>query len=151
MRWNKAPGQMRDVTRWTAHGPGLDSVYFYSSIADGTPLFDVASSRKKDTRPYRAAMLPDEVMELVSYSWSQQGAGQVKAGGLKPAPFGKEQGFRFNMDYVTPDGLRMKSIALAAQPGGKLQMILFTAPQEHYFDDQSPIIEKVFATAQLTD
>jgi hypothetical protein len=46
------------------------------------------------------------------------------------------------------DGLQVKGMVLAAQRGGRLDLIMFTAPAEYYFDRYSPTVEQVFSSVK---
>ena len=71
--------------------------------------------------------------------------GWVPLWGVHPVPFGTATGFRFNFTYTTDDGLEMKGTAVIAQRG-RLDVILFTAPSEYYFDHYLPMVEEVFTS-----
>jgi len=89
------------------------------------------------------------VMELLAANLGKLGYQQVKTANLRPAPFGSAAGFRFDMTFSTQDGLEMKGEALFAQRDGKLDMILFMAPTEYYYDHFGPTVEKVFGSVQI--
>jgi hypothetical protein len=45
----------------------------------------------------------------------------------------------------------MKGMALFAQRRKKLDVILFVAPSEYYFDQYAPTVEKIFSSVQVPD
>jgi hypothetical protein len=55
------------------------------------------------------------------------------------------------LNYTTGDGLQMKGAVLFAQRRNKLDVILFAAPAEYYFDRYMPTVEKVFASVRIPD
>jgi hypothetical protein len=99
---------------------------------------------------YRAAMLPDDVMEAMSSTLGKLGFLQVQTTGLKPAPFGSEQGFRFDISMTSASGLQYKGTAMFAQVPGKLEAVFFIAPEEYYFDRYVGSVDKVFSSIQFT-
>ncbi len=149
VEWTNLQTNQSHVTLWTIDGAGLDSLFFFTDIEDGDPLMPVQGTDKVDLRPYRSSMLPDDICELVAYTLTKNGAQEIKTSNLKPVPFGNQQGFRFDLSYVTGTGLRMKGTALATQPGGKLDVILFAAPEEYYFDHYVPTVDKVYSTVTI--
>jgi hypothetical protein len=93
-------------------------------------------------------MLPNDVMDLLVGTLSKAGEQGVHASHLSPAKFGAVNGFKFALAYVTKDGLDMQGEALIAQRGGKLDVLVFVAPQEYYFARRLPDAEQLFATVR---
>ena len=136
---------------WTVDGFGLNEMRFMTGIAAGDPLMRIANVDRKDMIAYSTTMLPDDVMEMVSGTLGKAGLRQVQTSALRPEPFGGATGFRFDLTYTTPDGLQMKGAVLFAQRRNKLDVILYTAPAEYYFDRYMPTVEKVFASVRVPD
>jgi hypothetical protein len=147
--WGQAPFPGFTGTLWTQDGASLDALMFFTGIEPGKPLIDASNVPREEVRVYRAGMLPDDVMELLCANLSKLGYLQVKGATLRPSPFGSVTGFRFDLTFSTGDGLNMKGEALAVQRGGKLDMILFLAPTEYYYDHFGPTVEKVFGSVQV--
>lgn len=149
--WAKLARPNISSSLWTIDGLGLDELYFFTDVKSGQPLVKVKSDDKKTANLlYNDTMLPNDVMDLMASTLEALGYQQVHASGLAPAPFGKTTGFRFNLDFSTQSGLEMKGTALAAQRGPKLDVILFTAPNEYYFGHYSPLVDKLFASVQTS-
>jgi hypothetical protein len=144
--WGQAPFPGFTGTLWTEDGAGLDSLMFFTGIEPGKPLINVNGVSKDDVRVYQANMLPDDVMELLVSNFGKLSFEQVHASNLRPSPFGGATGFRFDLAFATKDGLNMKGTALAAQRGGKLDLILYIAPSEYYYDHYVATVEKIFAS-----
>lgn len=136
---------------WTIDGFGLNEVRFFTGIVAGDPVMRIPNVDRKDLTVYSAMMLPDEIMELTAASLGKEGFGQVRTDGLRPVPFGSVTGFRFDLTFTTQDGLLMKGAALFAQRRNKLDMILYTAPAEYYFDRSMPVVEKIFTSVRVPD
>ena len=149
INWGKAPFPGFTGELWTEDGMRLDSLMFFTGIAPGKALIDASGVSKTEMKVYQAGMVPDDVMELLSSNFSKLGYQQVHASNLRPAPFGPVGGFRFDLTFSTVDGLNMKGMALAAQRDGKLDLILFIAPTEYYYDHYSPTVEKIFGSVQV--
>jgi hypothetical protein len=133
---------------WTADGVALDSVMFFTGVEPGTPLIKVSGVSKDEVRSYQSGMVPDDVMELLASNVSKLGYQQITTSNLRPASFGAAQGFRFDLAFTAGDGLEMKGMSIFAQRGGKLDLILFAAPNEYYFGRYSGTIENMFSTIQ---
>ncbi len=146
--WTNIPVQ-GTLTMWTVNGTGLDELYFFNAKADA-PLFETNKIANKDMAVYRAAMLPDDVMEAMASTLGKLGFLQVQTMGLKPAGFGSEQGFRFDITMTSSGGLQYKGMATFAQIPGKLEAVIFIAPEEYYFDHYAGTVDKVFSSIQFT-
>ena len=135
-------------TVWTIDGVGLNEMRFLTGIKSGDPLLAVPGVAKKDMATFQSMMLPDEVMELVGSTLGKLQYRQIRTTGLKPVPFGGATGFRFDLNFANDDGLLFKGTAEFAERQGKLDLLLFIAPAEYYFDRYSPVVDRVFASVQ---
>ncbi len=142
----------RDTTSvWTIDGLALDELLFLTGVTAGDPLFRSSDVDKKDMIAYNATMLPDDVMEMIAGTLGKAGSRQLRTSMLRPVRFGTVTGFRFDLVYTTQDGLEMKGMALFAQRQKKLDVILFIAPSEYYYDQYAPTVEKIFSSVQVPD
>lgn len=149
--WSKLNYGAGSATIWTIDGLGLNEMRFLTGIKPGDPLMNVAGVERKELGAFQAMMLPDEVMELVGSTLGRLRYRQIRTAGLRPAPFGMATGFRFDLNFTNEDGLQFKGVALFAERGGKLDLLLFIAPGEYYFDHYAPVVERVFTSVQLKD
>jgi len=133
---------------WTIDGVGLNEMRFLTGIRSGDPLMAVPGVAKKDMGTFQSMMLPDEVMELVGSTLGKLQYRQIRTTGLRPVPFGSGTGFRFDLNFANDDGLLFKGVALFAERQGKLDLLLFIAPAEYYFDRYAPVVDRVFASVQ---
>jgi hypothetical protein len=147
IEWGKANLTGFSGTLWTVDGAGLDALLFFIGVP-GRPLIETRDT-KADPHVYQANMLPEDVAELTAANFGKLGYQQVKTGNLRPATFGSAKGFRFDMSYTTAAGLQMKAMALACQRNGRLDLIVFTAPQEYYFAHYAPTVEQIFGSLQV--
>jgi hypothetical protein len=151
VQWANALYQANTVRLWTIDGFGLDELRFYMGVKQGDPLFQIPGVQRREMGAYNTTMLPDDVMELVSSTLGKAGYQQIRTEGLRPVPFGTITGFRFDLGFTTSDGLLMKGDALFAQRRGKLDLILFMAPSEYYYDRYAPIVERIFGSVRIPD
>jgi hypothetical protein len=147
--WSQASNQTGYGPLWTIDGIGLNELRFYTGVASGRPLMQIPGVQFRDLGKYESTMLPNDVMDLFAGTMDKAGHQQIRTAELRPAPFGPITGFRFNFTYATADGLQMKGMVLAAQRAGRLDMIMFTAPAEYYFDHYAPTVEQIFASVQV--
>jgi hypothetical protein len=147
--WSKVNYGTGSATVWTIDGLGLNEMRFLTGIKPGEPLMTIAGVAKKDSGAFQSTMLPDEVMELTASTLGKLNYRQIRTAALRPAAFGAAMGFRFDVNFLNDDGLQFKGVALFAERQGKLDLFLFIAPAEFYFDHYAPTVEKVFASVQV--
>jgi hypothetical protein len=133
----------------TIDGVGLGEVHYFTGIAPGSPIFPIPGVSKAEIGTYKANMLPNDVVDLLVASLGKAGNENVKTSDLAPTKFGSANGFKFNLSYVAKDGLEMKGEALIAQRNGKLDVLLFIAPTEYYYDHRLPDAEQLFGSVQV--
>ena len=134
---------------WTRHGTGLDELGFYTGIKDGQPLLRVPGLRIGDMPVYRARMTPNDIQDLVIASLVKKRMQNVRAGALRPCPFGSAQGFCFDLTLANDEGLEMRGRAIASARSGILDLMIFTAPAQFYFAEVSPAADRIFASIQV--
>lgn len=132
--------------RWTIDGIGLGDMRFWHDIKDGEPLF---KSRVLEYPQFESGMRPTEVAELYAGSLAKAGVVDFETQNLRPAKFGNIQGFRFEFTYIVETGLRLRGTALAAIVEEKLQLIVYSAPELHYYDKNLEEAEKVMASVEM--
>lgn len=133
---------------WTIDGFGLQEIRFYTGVQPGRPLFPIPGANQADLPVYQANMLPNDVMDFIAAALGRVGYLQVRTAALTPAPFGSAMGFRFDLTMTTAAGLQMKGSALAAQRNGHLDVILYLAAAEHYYDRYAPVVDRIFASVR---
>jgi len=139
--WSRSTGSWGEVR--TIDGVTLGRLQTWAGIGDGELLGMVEGQ----TLPaFRADFTPLEVTELVADTIEALSPGaDVVVTDLRPAPFGSRPGFRFSYEYVD-GGLPTRGVALGAVHDGQLDLILFAAPAEHYFDLYWPEVEQIIAS-----
>lgn len=127
----------------TIDGFALGRLQTWARIGDGEAL----STVEGQTLPtFRADFTALEVQELVADTVEALSPGaDVVVTDLRPAAFGSRQGFRFSYHYLD-GGLPTRGTALGTVHDGQLDLILFAAAAEYYFDLYQPEVERIMAS-----
>lgn len=140
------PNLQRTVKLLTVDGPVLNQLYLAHDIPAGQGLFRPAARQQNQARqPVLAADATRlDLADFLAETVTALGYQGVEATQTRPATFGGRPGIEVEMSARTETGLNMSARALAAVQDGKLQLILFLAPQEHYFDAYRSDITAMF-------
>ncbi len=126
---------------WTIEGPNLGVLRTWAEVEDGDRLFQ---DPQKKAPAFREDFSAVEVAELVADTIEAYVAGaDVEISNFRPTAFGASDGFRFDFSYVW-EGLPRRGRAIGAIRDGELDLILFDAPAEHFFDLRAAEIERIF-------
>lgn len=137
------------IEEWTVDGPMLQAVRFFDGLKEGDPLFKIYGQKK--TLPlFRAGMSATEVQEFVVDSMAALGFTDVKAENLRPFQFGTAPGFRFELKYLSADGLELNGIAAGTTTKDALYLILYTGTRSYYFDKHKSDVERMLQSIQLS-
>jgi hypothetical protein len=130
--WSRIKGPRQEV--WTIDGTALNSLIILAGIKPNEHVFMLA--REKKSRPdgpwYRAGMRPDELRDVILDGLREQRWARVSASELRPQRFGDLDGLRFDLSMASPDGLLYAGTVAAVEKDGKLNLLLWKAPLEHY-------------------
>jgi len=137
------------IRYWTKNGTGLDELGFYTGIKNGEPLFPVSGKSKKDLPLFQSRMTPNDVEDLTVAALTAKGMQAVRATSLRPCPFGGATGFCFDLALANDEGLALRGKAQARLQNGILDVILFTAPADFYFDQVGPAVDRILASIRL--
>ncbi len=138
----KGPPEM-----WTIDGWSLGLLRTWGGLKDGDTLFE---SPEMSFPKFRSDHSPLEVAEMVADSIEAVDSGaDVQISDFRPMAFGSDDGFRFEVSYVA-NGLPYRGIAVGAVRGDRLDLLLFTAPAEHYFDLYASEIETIIGSIKTT-
>ncbi len=147
--WNKhSEGKME---RWTVDGPALEAVRFFKGLSDGDALFKRPRGAAKEVKypTYKVGMTANDVMDLTVDSIARAGAGEVEAGNLRPAQFGSVPGFRFELTFLSKNGLEMAGSAAGAAIEDKLYLILYTGARIHYYPKYRDQVEQLLDSIEM--
>ena len=135
------------VELWTVDGPALESIRFYPGLRDGETFM---TARDRTELPaFRADMQASEIMEFVVDSIARAGAGQVQATGLRPMNFGPLPGFRFELSYLTDNGLEMQGLVAGAATDGELHLIVYSGASLYYFPKYEDDVERIIDSIEM--
>jgi len=131
-------------------GPLRNRLYIVDGLADGRAL--VSPTRKDRPTPrWRSDLSPGEQVEFVADSVSAMGYQRVETAGLRPARVGGVEALRFDIAARTAGGLDISGVAQVAESGGRLFLILYLAPTEHYFAAQRPEVDAILDSARIAE
>lgn len=132
--------------QWTIDGAPLNQLIIISKVRANEHVF--LGARERRSRPdgpwFRPGMRPDEVRDIILDGLRGSGWANVRAGNLRPAPFGAVPGLRFELDLDNPSGLVYKGMATAAERDGRLTLLVWIAPAEHYHDRDVDAVSAMF-------
>lgn len=133
---------------WTMDGIALDRLRFFVALAEGESL-----ARPLGKRPlpaFRAAMSPHEIVELYE-AFTTEDASAFELVRLSPARFLGTDGFRFEFELKRRlDHLALRGLGYGAVVGGRLYLVIYSAPKLYYFDRHLAAAEAAVASARLT-
>lgn len=142
------PGRPKNVRLLSIDGPLLNRLYIADGLTDGQFIVRPAT-KERPTPTWKSGMSPSEQVEFVADSVSALDYQRVETEDLRPARVGGVDGLRFNISAKTAEGLDISGVAQVAESGGRLFLILFLAPTEHYFGAQKAEVEGIMSSARL--
>jgi len=128
---------------WTIYGPALGLMQTWGALKTGDVLI-----RKQGRRmpAFRSSFGALEVAEMVADTIEALIPGaDVETTDFRPVAFGARDGFRFEIRYVRRR-LPIRGTVAGAIHKGTPDLILFTAPAEHYFDLRAAEVERIIAS-----
>jgi hypothetical protein len=139
------PLRAKNVRILTIDGPLLNRLYLAEGLGAGEGLLK-AASKEQPAPTFQAKMSPNELVEFVSESVASMGYQRVSTKKLRPAKVGRTVAYRFDLEAQTESGLQLQGTAQVAVVEGKLYVVLYVAPAEHYFAATLPEVEGVMAS-----
>ena len=142
--WNRFDGPGTGKSElWTTDGLTLDVLRFFVGIQDGEPLLEVRDAKDKQVPRFRAAMQPQEIVELFDTVMSQ-GGNRFRLDRLAPAAFAGGNGFRFDYGLIRKgDEVELKGFAYAIVRDKQLTLVFFQAPKLYYYAKNAERAEAV--------
>ena len=138
INWSRSKETTVEI--WTVDGPLLQAIRFFDGIADGDGLFPSTDPNKKFPL-FRADMAATEIQELVVDTIANMGGGNVQASNLRPFKFGALPGFRFEVEFLSDEGLELEGLVAGATHKERLYLIVYSDTR-----DNRTIIHKVATT-----
>ena len=126
---------------WTVDGPPLQELRFISKIDDSEAPFEGADAEKSPK--FKKGMTGPEVKDLVLEMLAMAGAQKIKAKSLRPFKFGGHPGFRFEVNFVTENGLEKTGMVVGSVIKEKLYLITYAGTRVHYFAKHREHVEEI--------
>tara|TARA_R100000988_G_C3920112_1_gene126374 strand:- start:54 stop:635 length:582 start_codon:yes stop_codon:yes gene_type:complete len=149
--WSRWPSQINYDTQGeylTRDGVLLNRLHFMS-IEDGGSL--VRARRDFEIPLYTSGSTEFEVVELVTSSLSLIGYSSVEADDIRPASFDGHDGLRFGLTGTWQNGLRVRGDVAAIARNERLDLVLFLAPELHYYDTLSGEVDAIMSSIDMPD
>lgn len=138
----------REVKYLTIDGPLLNNFYLTEGLAVGRSM--VRSPLKSRPMPIvKREMSETEMAEFVVDTVAAFGYEGVASQNLRPAKFGSADAVRFDLTAKTDSGLDILGTAQVALVSGKVHVMLFLAPGEHFYPTLLGEVDGIFASATL--
>lgn len=140
-------GRPKSVRLLSIDGPLLNRLYIADGLTNGQ--FIVKPVKKERPTPtWKTGMSPNEQMEFVADSVAALDYQRVETSDLRPAKVSGSDGLRFNLSAKTAEGLDISGIAQVVEADGKLFLILYLAPTEHYYAAHRAEVESIMSSAR---
>lgn len=137
----------RTVQVLTRDGPRLNQLILVRGLPAGkSPLRP--QDRGQPVPTFRQDLTGREQVELVGETLSDLGYRRVEVAHLRSASFGAARAIRFDLTARTEEGLDMSGLAQVARVGDELYLVIFLAPNEHYFPALKGEIEAMMNLAR---
>ncbi len=133
------------VETWTIDGLSLESLRFFTGIAEGESILGGRAAEDRRARFSTSMTLP-EVAEFVADSLF----GRFPPRNVRPARFGGAPGFRFEVSYTTRDGVHREALVAATVLQKQLYVIAYTGTSLHHFARYRDEAEHVIDSVRLT-
>jgi hypothetical protein len=139
--WSRSTQDKLEI--WTIDGPSLEAIHFFDGIGDGQTLFAGQETQKEKLPRFKKNMTASEVLELVADSIIAPGARSpigpnlkgvgVRATRLRPYKFGNHPGFRFELSFLSKEGLEYEGFVVGAIKDDKLYLICYSGTRQYYY------------------
>jgi hypothetical protein len=156
--WNDITGnslRLPWVRTFTREGPSLDIMLLTDGIPPGQAMarrVTASDERRGNTQipVVRAAMNELELVEFVVDSIAAEDYQQIETVDVAPVQVAGEDGVGFGFSARTPAGLNMRGMARALQrANGRVHVLVFLAPEEHYWPRMEAQVRQIFDSARF--
>lgn len=129
----------------TLDGQGIQQIIATDGIENEKKAFALPG---RTLPTYKSSMSPLEVKDFVRDTVAGMGAEQIEETEFRPADFGPWPGFRTEYRYFSKNGLVRRMIVTGTQHNDKLYLIIFAAPELHFFEKHKPEVEYILNSIQ---
>ncbi|HIC80468.1 MAG TPA: hypothetical protein EYP07_05805 [Kiloniellaceae bacterium] len=127
---------------WTINGIGLESISFFTNVADGEAIAPRLQGEKAPT--FRSDMTASDIVDLYEAVLTARDYAQIQILGLRPHKISGQDAFRFEYTAFSTNGLEKKGIVIGVIDEEKgLNLVVYEAAAEHYFSASLDAAEKV--------
>ncbi len=133
---------------WTRDGSTLNALTIVSDLKPGQPLFGTERRRGVEGVRFAAGLSRVATLELIVEGLKAAGWANVETIATQASTFGGKPALRAELSLARPSGLHYRALLLAESADDTLSMLLFVAPQEHYFERDRAAIEQLLASAR---
>lgn len=142
--WARLRGSRQEL--WTIDGLPLNQLRIVSAVKSGEHVFLAGKARKRqpDGPWFRSGMRPDEIRDVILDALRGEGWNGVEARQLRPANIGAISGLRFQLFATSDAGLIYRGEVAAAEREGRLTLLVWLAPAEHYYPRDAEAIARMF-------
>ena len=155
--WSRAAQGKIEI--WTVDGPALEAIHFFNGIADGETLFPAYGKQKEKLPKFKKDMTANEVMEFIVDSIMAQHPqslveAHLKGTGaqtmhLRPFKFGDHPGYRFELSFLSQEGLEYEGFVVGTIKDDKLYLICYTGTRLYYYPKYKEYVEQLIASIDM--
>ena len=142
------PQRSKKVRLLSIEGPLLNRLYLSEGLVAGDYMIK-PMAKERPTPTVGADMSVTEQIAFVADNVSAMDYLHVATSHPRPVKLGAASGVRFDIDATTKAGLEIKGVGAVARAGGKLYVVLYLAPAEHYFQTSLPEVESIIASVKV--
>ena len=157
--WNRSVQGKVEI--WTIDGPALAAVHFFNGIGEGQNLFPFygKSTRKAKLPKFNKNMTASEVQEFIvdsmmaPYQKTLVGPNMIGTGvqtfHLRPFKLGSHPGFRFELSFVSEEGLEYEGFVVGVIKDDKLFLICYSGTREYYYPKYKETAEQIISSIHM--
>ena len=142
------PWRPKNVRLLSIDGPYLNRLYIADGLKSGEFLIK-PTSKERPTPVWKPGMTPVEQIEFVADSVAALDYQRVETTNPRPV-VGGASGLRVDVAAKTAEGLDISGVAQVTEADGRLYVILYLAPTEHYFAAQAPEVQRIMESARVS-
>lgn len=147
--WTSFPEALNGITTGeflTKDGVVLNRVHF-TTIAEGSTL--VRDRNASSVPRYRSDASQLDLVEFVTSSIALVGYSAIETDNIRPETLDGVEGLRFDLSAALDNGLKVKGDVVLVENNDALNVILYIAPEEHYFAASKAEVDQIIASVDL--
>ena len=136
---------------WTVDGPALNELRFVNGIEDNEAPFEITGQEKDKSPKFKKGLTFLEIKDLIVDGFVLTGAHKLKTHRLTPIHFGEIDGFRFEFEFVTEEGLEKEGLVIGTVIKDRLFFISYIGARVHYFPKYKDHVEKIISSIKMVN